>query len=479
MKTFDPKEKKGRFSGESHSEKPARKSFPRRDDSGSRNDYDSPSEFMKDQRKERRPRLGNTPREDNETPRRSFNPNFTRDNRRKDDGSARYNDRFRRDDDRPGRDDDRRSGKPFRKNDKPYSSYGDEERPYRNNRSENDRGGNRSYHKDSRDGEHSFRKDAYRKDNAPRRDSRDSRDGERPFRKDDRRGSYSDRRSGYGDRRENSGDRYGDRREGGQRAYGNHKGFKKYDSTNYPRFEAPKQSGAVRLNRFIANSGICSRREADDLITAGVVSVNGQVVSELGTKVYPSDEVRFNGEVIHGEKHVYILMNKPKGYVTSLEDPHADKTVMDLVRNACTERVYPVGRLDKNSVGVLLITNDGDLTRQLTHPSYKKSKIYQVSLDKPLSEEDMQRIADGIELEDGMIYADEVSYVSDSRKEIGIEIHSGRNRIVRRIFEALGYSVQKLDRVYFAGLTKKGLKRGAWRFLTPREVSMLKSGEYE
>ena len=236
---------------------------------------------------------------------------------------------------------------------------------------------------------------------------------------------------------------------------------------------------ARKSNRFIANSGICSRREADDLITAGVVSVNGQVVSELGTKVYPSDEVRFNGEVIHGEKHVYILMNKPKGYVTSLEDPHADKTVMDLVRNACTERVYPVGRLDKNSVGVLLITNDGDLTRQLTHPSYKKSKIYQVSLDKPLSEEDMQRIADGIELEDGMIYADEVSYVSDSRKEIGIEIHSGRNRIVRRIFEALGYSVQKLDRVYFAGLTKKGLKRGAWRFLTPREVSMLKSGEYE
>ena len=210
-----------------------------------------------------------------------------------------------------------------------------------------------------------------------------------------------------------------------------------------------------------------------------MVSVNGQVVSELGTKVYPSDEVRFNGEVIHGEKHVYILMNKPKGYVTSLEDPHADKTVMDLVRNACTERVYPVGRLDKNSVGVLLITNDGDLTRQLTHPSYKKSKIYQVSLDKPLSEEDMQRIADGIELEHGMIYADEVSNVSDSRKEIGIEIHSGRNRIVRRIFEALGYSVQKLDRVYFAGLTKKGLKRGAWRFLTPREVSMLKSGEYE
>ena len=195
--------------------------------------------------------------------------------------------------------------------------------------------------------------------------------------------------------------------------------------------------------------------------------------------VNPGDEVRFNGEIIRGEKLVYILMNKPKGYVTSLEDPHADKTVMDLIKDACTERVYPVGRLDKNSVGVLLITNDGELTRQLTHPSYKKSKIYQVSLDKALTEEDMQRIVDGIELEDGMIYADEVSYVNGSRKEIGIEIHSGRNRIVRRIFESLGYSVQKLDRVYFAGLTKRGLKRGAWRFLTPKEVAMLKSGEYE
>lgn len=247
----------------------------------------------------------------------------------------------------------------------------------------------------------------------------------------------------------------------------------------YPRFEAPKPQGAIRLNRFIANSGICSRREADDLITAGVISVNGKIVSELGTKVNPEDEVRFNGEVIKGEKKVYILMNKPKGYVTSVDDPHSDKTVMDLLKGACNERVYPVGRLDKNSVGVLLFTNDGELTRKLTHPSYNKRKIYQVTLDKPLTEANMSKIAEGITLEDGPIFADEISYVNDSRREVGIEIHSGRNRIVRRIFESLGYSVQKLDRVYFAGLTKKKLKRGAWRFLTPKEVSILKSGEYE
>ena len=237
--------------------------------------------------------------------------------------------------------------------------------------------------------------------------------------------------------------------------------------------------GAIRLNRFIANSGICSRREADDLITAGLVAVNGQIVTELGSKVNPDDEVRFNGSVIKGEKKVYIVMNKPKGFVTSLDDPHADKTVMDLLKGAVAERVYPVGRLDKNSVGVLLITNDGELTRKLTHPSYNKQKVYQVTLDKPLTQADMTKIAEGITLEDGEIHADEISYVSENRKEVGIEIHSGRNRIVRRIFESLGYSVQKLDRVYFAGLTKKKLKRGGWRFLSPMEVSRLKSGEYE
>ena len=202
-------------------------------------------------------------------------------------------------------------------------------------------------------------------------------------------------------------------------------------------------------------------------------------IRDRGSKVSPNDEVRFNDSIVRGEKKVYILMNKPKGFVTTLDDPHADKTVMDLVKGACTERVYPVGRLDKNSVGVLLITNDGDLTKRLTPPSYSKKKIYQVSLDKPLTKADMEQIAQGVELEDGPIFADEISYVKDNHKEIGIEIHSGRNRIVRRIFEYFGYKVQKLDRVYFAGLTKKSLKRGAWRFLTPREVAMLKSGEYE
>ena len=247
----------------------------------------------------------------------------------------------------------------------------------------------------------------------------------------------------------------------------------------YPKFAAQKSDKAIRLNRFLAMSGIASRREADDLILAGTVTVNGRVVTELGSKVQPTDEVRFNDSIVRGEKKVYILMNKPKGFVTSLEDPHADKTVMDIIKGAVTERVYPVGRLDKNSVGVLLITNDGDLTKRLTHPSHRKKKIYQVSLDRALTRADMEQIVAGIELEDGPIHADELAYVDESRKEIGIEIHSGRNRIVRRIFEHLGYRVQKLDRVYFAGLTKKRLKRGAWRFLTPREVAMLKSGEYE
>lgn len=247
----------------------------------------------------------------------------------------------------------------------------------------------------------------------------------------------------------------------------------------YPKYNPEKQTGAIRLNRFIAQSGICSRREADDFIVAGVVTVNGKVVTELGTKVMPTDEVRFNDARVQGEKKVYLVLNKPKGYVTSLEDPHATKTVMDLVKGACAERIYPVGRLDKNSLGLLLFTNDGDMTKQLTHPAYQKKKIYQVTLDKPLTRADMDRIAEGITLEDGEIHADEIAYVKDKKQEIGIEIHSGRNRIVRRIFEFLGYEVKKLDRVYYAGLTKKNLKRGAWRFLTDEEVQRLKSGQYE
>ena len=248
---------------------------------------------------------------------------------------------------------------------------------------------------------------------------------------------------------------------------------------NYPKYNPNKVTGEVRLNRFISQSGVCSRREADDFILAGVVTVNGQVVTELGTKILPTDEVRFNDERLQGEKNVYLVLNKPKGYVTSLDDPYADKTVMDLVKNACTERVYPVGRLDKNSVGLLLITNDGDITRQLTHPSCHKKKIYQVTLDKPLTRADMDTLTEGVTLEDGDIFADEIAYASEDKRSVGVEIHSGRNRIVRRMFEHLGYTVQKLDRVYYAGLTKKNLKRGAWRFLTREEVMRLKTGQYE
>ena len=311
---------------------------------------------------------------------------------------------------------------------------------------------------------------------------------------------YGERKSGdkpAGDRRfadKKSGDRRfgdkpaGDRRftdkKSGDRRFGDKPykpGFRKHDDkpASYPKFTPEKQIGEMRLNRFLAQSGLCSRREADDFITAGLVTVNGQIVTQLGTKVLPTDEVKFNDSRVQGEKKVYLVLNKPKGYVTSLDDPHAGKTVMELVQGACTERIYPVGRLDKNSLGLLLFTNDGDLTKQLTHPAFRKKKIYQVSLDKPLTRADMDRIAEGITLEDGEIFADEISYVKDNKQEVGIEIHSGRNRIVRRIFEFLGYTVTKLDRVYYAGLTKKNLKRGAWRFLSREEVERLKSGQYE
>ena len=248
---------------------------------------------------------------------------------------------------------------------------------------------------------------------------------------------------------------------------------------SYPKYNPNKVTGEIRLNRFVAQSGLCSRREADDFIAAGLVSVNGVIVTELGTKVKPTDVVKFNDERLQGEKNVYLVLNKPKGYVTTLEDDHAEKTVMELVQNACKERIYPVGRLDKNSLGLLLFTNDGDITRQLTHPSLRKKKIYEVTLDKALTRADFEQLAEGITLEDGDIYFDEISYIKDDKKSVGVEIHSGRNRIVRRMFEHLGYKVTKLDRVYYAGLTKKNLKRGAWRFLTSDEVARLKAGRYE
>nr|WP_262921560.1 pseudouridine synthase [Bacteroides caecicola] len=236
----------------------------------------------------------------------------------------------------------------------------------------------------------------------------------------------------------------------------------------------------IRLNKFLANAGICSRREADEYITAGVVSVNGEVVTELGTKIKRTDEVKFHDQPVSIERKVYVLLNKPKDCVTTSDDPQERKTVMDLVKGACKERIYPVGRLDRNTTGVLLLTNDGDLASKLTHPKFLKKKIYHVYCDKDVTKADLDKIVAGITLDDGEIHADAVSYASDTDKsQVGIEIHSGKNRIVRRIFESLGYRVVKLDRVYFAGLTKKGLRRGDWRYLTEKEVNILRMGSFE
>ena len=236
----------------------------------------------------------------------------------------------------------------------------------------------------------------------------------------------------------------------------------------------------LRLNKYLANAGVCSRREADEFIQAGVVTVNGEVVTELGTKVLRSDEVKFHDQPVTMEKKVYVLLNKPKDYVTTSDDPQQRKTVMDLVKGACPERIYPVGRLDRNTTGVLLLTNDGDLASKLTHPKFLKKKIYHVHLDHNVTAHDMQQIAEGVQLEDGEIKADAIEYASDTdKKQVGIEIHSGKNRIVRRIFESMGYKVVKLDRVQFAGLTKKNVRRGDWRYLTEEEVDRLRMGAYE
>ena len=410
----------------------------------------------------------------------SYNPHFTADNRLR----PEYEQRPRRNED----------------GDRPARSFNRTER------------GERSFNREERGGDRGFGR-GERTERPARSFNRDERNNERPARSFNRDERNSDRGFGRGERTERSFNRVergerterparnfnreerGERTERPARSFNrdersNDRGFKggakrtgapKRDEKprSYPKFNPNQSTGEIRLNRFISQSGVCSRREADDFILAGVVTVNGQVVTELGTKILPTDEVRFHDEKLQGEKNVYLVLNKPKGYVTSLEDPHAEKTVMDLVKNACTERVYPVGRLDKNSLGLLLITNDGDITRQLTHPSYRKKKIYQVTLDKALTRADMDSLTEGITLEDGDIFADEVAYASDDKRTVGVEIHSGRNRIVRRMFEHLGYTVQKLDRVYYAGLTKKNLKRGEWRFLTRDEVMRLKTGQYE
>ena len=422
------------------------------------------------ERVERRPRLqrdaadSEQPSSEGPRERASYNPHFTADNR------PAFDKPRRQFGDKPAYGERKSGDKPryeHRDGDKPRRQYGDKpaygEHKYGDKPRYEHRDGDkprRQYGDKPAYGERSF-------GDKPRYENRD---GDKPRRQYGDKPAYGERK--FGDKK------YGDRKFG-DKPY--KPGPRKHDDkpASYPKFTPEKQVGEMRLNRFLAQSGLCSRREADDFITAGLVTVNGQIVTQLGTKVLPTDEVKFNDSRVQGEKKVYLVLNKPKGYVTSLDDPHAGKTVMDLVEGACTERIYPVGRLDKNSLGLLLFTNDGDLTKQLTHPSYLKKKIYQVTLDKPLARADMDRIAEGITLEDGEIFADEISYVKENKQEIGIEIHSGRNRIVRRIFEFLGYTVTKLDRVYYAGLTKKNLKRGAWRFLSREEVERLKSGQYE
>ena len=297
-------------------------------------------------------------------------------------------------------------------------------------------------------------------------------------------GGYNSQRGGYGQQRGGYNQRggYGQQRGGFRQHTPGYDPNAKYSLKKRIEYKEENYdpNEPLRLNKFLANAGVCSRREADEFVTAGVVKVNGEVVTELGTKVLRTDEVLFHDQPVKMEKKVYVLLNKPKDYVTTSDDPQQRKTVMDLVKGACEERIYPVGRLDRNTTGVLLLTNDGDLASKLTHPKFLKKKIYHVHLDHNVTAHDMQQIAEGITLDDGEIKADAIEYASDTdKKQVGIEIHSGKNRIVRRIFESLGYKVTKLDRVQFAGLTKKNVKRGDWRYLTEEEVDRLRMGAYE
>ena len=382
--------------------------------------------------------------------------------------------------------------------DRNNGGYQRERREYRSNDGYNREGG---YH---------HREGGYQRENRDRRPGGDynrggyrQREGGYQSRPNNREGGYQRREGGYQQREGGFQQREGGyqqrpyNREGGyQQREGGYQsrpgGYKKRPQGYNPhaKYSMKKQieykeknydpDEPVRLNRYLANAGVCSRREADTFIQAGVVKVNGVVVTELGTKVKRSDEVMFHDQAINMEKKVYVLLNKPKDYVTTSDDPQNRKTVMELVKNACREPIYPVGRLDRNTTGVLLFTNDGDLATKLTHPQYLKKKIYHVFCDKNVTAADLRQIADGIMLEDGEIHADAIDYAHETdKKQVGIEIHSGRNRIVRRIFEHLGYKVVKLDRVYFAGLTKKNVKRGDWRFLTQDEVNMLKMGAFE
>jgi 23S rRNA pseudouridine2605 synthase len=376
-----------------------------------------------------------------------------------------------------------REGRPYRPRinaeggERQPRNYGSSERPFRpryNNNGNSEGYRPRYNNEEYGSSERPFRP-RYNNNNEGYRPRHNSEDGEqtygsseRPFRP---RFNGNNGRGGYNNNKRNSRPRTAD--------YNPHAKYSKKKQIEYKeQFIDPNEP--IRLNKYLANAGVCSRREADEYIQAGVVSVNGEVVTELGTKIKRGDEVKFHDQTISIERKIYVLLNKPKDTVTTADDPQARRTVLDLVKGACEERIYPVGRLDRNTTGVLLLTNDGDLASKLTHPSYLKKKIYHVHLDKNLTQADMEKIAAGLELEDGEIQVDAISYTDEAKKsDVGVEIHSGKNRIVRRIFESLGYKVVKLDRVYFAGLTKKGLRRGDWRFLNEHEVNYLRMGSFE
>ena len=417
---------------------------------------------------------------DDDRPRRRFNDDDERPRRRFDD-DERPRRRFN-DDDKP------RGERRFHDDDRPRRRFDDDERPHR--RFNDDERPRRRFNDDDKPRERRFHDDdrprrRFDDDERPRRRFNDDERprGDRRFHDDDRprrRFDDDDRpRRRFDDDRPFGGNRRFDDRP--RRKFDDdeepRRGRKGYVREKDPEYDRPKATGEIRLNKYLADCGICSRREADDLIKAGCVSVNGEVITTMGYKVKTEDKVVYGGQTLNREKLRYILLNKPKGYITTSDDPYERDTVMELVKNACPERIFPVGRLDKGTTGLLLFTNDGDLTKKLTHPSSEVPKLYHVILDKPLTKNDMQRIAEGIELDDGSITADAIAYDQDddSKKSIGIELHSGRNRIVRRIFEHLGYEVVKLDRVMFAGLDKYRLPRGEWRFLTDLEVQNLKN----
>jgi 23S rRNA pseudouridine2605 synthase len=461
------------------------------------------SSDQNERRRERKPRPSSqsaSGKEDNNRPEGSGNTErpYRREHNTGDYRNSR-NDNSTRSDRPYNRDNQSRSDRPYNRDNQ---SHGD--RPYNRDSQSH---GDRPYNRDSQSGDRPYRRstpsgsgrpyNSDRNNNSDRSyngESKNSADGsprgDRLNRGSYSKGSdrpYSSNRSCHSDRPYNSDRPYSSdrsfKREGGYKDNQPYKGKyprKKIFVKPFPE-EKIDDDGRIRLNKYISTSGLCSRREADKLIAAGLVTVNGALVTELGTKVVPEDDVRYNGERLkREERKVYILMNKPKEYVTTTDDPNADKTVMDLIRESCKERVYPIGRLDKMTTGVLLLTNDGELAKRLTHPTYNKKKVYHVQIDQPITRNDYQQLIDGVKLEDGVAKADAVSFVDDSdKKELGIELHSGRNRVIRRMFEALGYKVTKLDRVYFAGLTKKGLRRGHWRFLEEAEVNMLMRNNFQ